>query len=1366
MKLSLSFAALLATGALGLAAPPLKVLYLGDTGHHLPKPRFDQLQPVFAKKDIALTYTNNANDLLNLDGYDGLMVFANIDTITPAQEKALLAYVESGKGFIPVHCASYCFRNSDAVVKLMGAQFRSHTTGVFRTKAVDESHAIMKGFEPFQSWDETYVHTKHNPEGRTVLEVREDKDLKEPWTWVRTQGKGRVFYTAWGHDQRTWSHPGFHNLLERGVRWACGQDPALAGPYVDKPKMTEFAKDAKPFEFVPAKLPFYPPGERWGTLREPIDKMQKPLPAEESIKHYSTPQDFEIKVFVTEEKLGGGKPICMTWDERGRLWLALTYDYPNELKPAGEGRDKIVCCEDVDGDGICDKVTEFADKLSIPTSILPVRGGLVVHMTPNTVFLKDTNGDGKADVRQTLFTGWGTNDTHAGPSNLRYGPDNWIYGMCGYSGFNGTVGGERVRFGQGLYRFRVAAKPDGSLEVNKLEFLRSTNNNSWGVAFNEQGELFGSTANGCPLVHCAIPNRYYEKIKGLTPGPLANIVYDNHIEPVVKEYRQVDWHNGFTAGAGCAIYTARTYPEEYWNKVAFVSEPTAHLTAALVLQPNGASYTARYGWNLLAGRDDWAAPIDAQVGPDGHMWVIDWYNIIVQHNPTPAGYKTGKGNAYEIDLRDKRYGRIYRVVYTKAKPEPRVDLKDATPAKLKETLAHHNMTWRLHAQRLLVETGAAPAEPAVETQLKSESLATRLKALLTLADAKPNFEFGPPLAAAFFDPINLNDPSLNHALTIAAAVHAGPTLALLARSNVPVEAMKVVDLVARNAPDTDLSIIVAALPASQTPAFVDAVLTGLSAKGTARATFSPEAEAAVAKLLEQLPANRKGRLLTLANGWGVKGLDAAIAEMAKGLLATLADANASDSERLLAAKQAVEFAPADEAVAKAVLDAAGKANASNQAAMLDALAAGKVKTLGASVIERVKSFHPTNRASAMRIALGTPAGAKSFLEMVEKGELRFDLLALDQKSALATHPDTAIATKAKDLLAKGGGLPDANRQKVIEQFSHLVKKTGDPIAGKAAFVQHCMKCHKHGEIGQTIGPDLTGFAVHPKEEILIHVLDPSRSVEGNYKQYRAVTADGRVILGLLSSETRTSVELVDADAKRITLQRADLEELKESDKSQMPEGFEKQMKEEELSNLLEFLTQKGKYVPIPLDKFATAVSTKGMFNDENAPAERLVFRDWKPKEFKGVPFYLVDPNGDKVKNVILFNSTSGRIPPTMPKSVTLPCNTPAKAIHLLGGVAGWASPYGESGTVSLIVRLHYADGKTDDHELKNGVHVADYIRRVDVPMSQFAFDMRGRQQVRYVGITPRSPVSISRIEFVKGPDQTAPVVVAVTVETP
>src|SRR5262249_5950729 len=152
-------------------------------------------------------------------------------------------------------------------------------------------------------------------------------------------------------------------------------------------------------------------------------------------------------------------------------------------------------------------------------------------------------------------------------------------------------------------------------------------------------------------------------------------------------------------------------------------------------------------------------------------------------------------------------------------------------------------------------------------------------------------------------------------------------------------------------------------------------------------------------------------------------------------------------------------------------------------------------------------------------------------------------------------------------------------------------------------------------------------------------------------------------------------------------------------------------------------------------------------------AERLVFPDWKPVTFKGVPFVLIDPQGDKLKNAVLLYSESGTIPPKMPKSVSLPLNGKARAIHLLGGVASGASPAGRPGSVSMIVRLRYADGQTEDHELKNGEHVADYSRRVDVPGSEFAFAL-GPRQVRYLAVTPKRDAVIKTVELVKGPDRT------------
>jgi hypothetical protein len=215
----------------------------------------------------------------------------------------------------------------------------------------------------------------------------------------------------------------------------------------------------------------------------------------------------------------------------------------------------------------------------------------------------------------------------------------------------------------------------------------------------------------------------------------------------------------------------------------------------------------------------------------------------------------------------------------------------------------------------------------------------------------------------------------------------------------------------------------------------------------------------------------------------------------------------------------------------------------------------------------------------------------------------------------------------------------------------------------------------------------------------------------------------------------------------------------------MPEGFEKQVTADEMTDLLEFLTQRGKYVPLPLAKAATITSVKGMFFSEEGTTERLIFSDWKPKTFEGVPFVLVDPQDGKVPNVVLLYGPQGTTAPKMPRSVSLPVNGPAKAIHFLSGVSGWGFPLGRRGSVSMIVRLHYDDTNTEDHELKNGEHFADYIRRVDVPESKFAFALRG-QQIRYFAVTPKRPAKIERIELVKGSDDTAPVVMAVTVETP
>jgi uncharacterized protein len=586
------------------------------------------------------------------------------------------------------------------------------------------------------------------------------------------------------------------------------------------------------------------------------------------------------------------------------------------------------------------------------------------------------------------------------------------------------------------------------------------------------------------------------------------------------------------------------------------------------------------------------------------------------------------------------------------------------------------------------------------------------------------------------------------------------------------EGLAAIELLARQyalaGGDERLSDILSMYARSPSSSAGAAIISGFAAAwpATKPPKIDSNTERTIRELLVKVSAVSRGKLIRLAAMWGVNGLDTQLAELTKAAYAALTNVKASDTERIDAARQLVEFRPDDDlAVEQLLAEITPQASPALAMGILEALSASRAKGVGAGVVGKLKDLSPASRPTALRLVLAKPDTVRAFLDAVEKGMLRFDMLALDQRTALASYPDRFVAERARKLLALGGGLPSPDRQKVIDELKYVLTKTGDVSNGKKVFTQHCAKCHKYAGEGTQIGPDLTGMAVHPKDHLIIDILDPSRSVEGNYKAYRVVTADDRTIIGLLASESKTAVEVVDADGKHYPLSRDDIASIKETDKSLMPEGFEKVMKPEELIDLLEFITQKGKYVPIPLDKIATVITTKDMFFDAGGTSERLVFPDWKPKVFNNVPFLLVDPAKDTTKNAVMLYGPNGKLPPTMPKSVTLQCNTKAKAVHFLSGVSGWGYPSEARGSVSMIVRFTYEDGKTEEHELKNGVHFADYIRRVDVPESQFAFSLRG-QQIRYFAVNPKRDATIKTVELVKGPDRTAPVVMAVTVETP
>ena len=674
----------------------LEILFLGhkNNANHNSEKLAHTLSQEYFKSGINISFTSDPDDLNkeNLSDYDGLIIYANHDTITPSQESALLDYVRGGKGLIALHSASFCFRNSDEVVEMIGGQFKSHKYDTIQTVILKPDHEVMAGITPFATLDETYVHDKISP-NIEVLTERIEGDHHEPYTWVRPYGKGRVFYTAYGHDVNTFNNQGFLDLVKNGLLWAIG----------DAKSKLEGLAIANPAYHSNGLVPNY-------EKRDPAPMIQEPLTPEQSMSLMQVPVGFKLELFASEPMIVN--PIYINWDEKGRLWVIETVDYPNEVKEDDLGDDRIKILEDTDGDGKADKVTVFAEKLNIPTSFVFTNGGIIVSQSPTHLFLKDTNGDDVADVKEEILSGWGKNDTHAQSSNLRYGLDNQIWGVVGYSGFdNGKSGADSVGFGNSLFKYDPNSRD--------LEFISTVSNNVWGLGFSEEFDVFASTANNTHTAFLGMPNRYFAKA-GITETGVQKLDAHYDMRSVTKNLRQVDVMGGFTAAAGHSLYTARNFPKSYWNKVAFVTEPTGRVIHRVNLKQEGAGFIEDGdGWNLLTSADDWAAPIQAEVGPDGAVWVADWYNFIIQHNPTPsiqsAGVDAvnGTGNAYINPLRDVSKGRIYRISYKKNDQRNKLKLSSDDVSGLVKALSNDNMFWRSTSQRLLVEKN----DPSVFSKL-------------------------------------------------------------------------------------------------------------------------------------------------------------------------------------------------------------------------------------------------------------------------------------------------------------------------------------------------------------------------------------------------------------------------------------------------------------------------------------------------------------------------------------------------------------------------------------------------------------------------------------------------------------------------
>ncbi len=419
------------------------------------------------------------------------------------------------------------------------------------------------------------------------------------------------------------------------------------------------------------------------------------LSAEEAAKAMVVPPGFKVQVGAAEPDVQ--QPIAMALDDRGRVWIAEAFEYPTRAQ-GDKDRDRILIFEDTDLNGSLDKRTVFYEGLNLVSGLEVGFGGVWVGAAPYLLFIPDKDGDDKPDSEPVkLLNGWGWHDTHETLNAFIWGPDGWLYGCHGVFthskvGKPGTADKDRVPLNAGVWRYHPVR--------HEFEVFAHGTSTPWGVDYDQYGNFF-VTACVIPHLFHIIPGARYERQGGQHFNPYT---YDD-IKTIAdhRHYTGNQWNDGNRlqsdtlggghAHAGCMIYQGGAWPEKYRGQL-FMNNIHGNRMNVDILEPAGSGFVGRHGQDFLLARDQWSQMLYMTYGPDGQVWVIDWYDMQQCHRPDPR-------------VHDRSNGRIYRIVYNDAKPV-KVDLQKLSDAELVRLLRHDNHWYRRHAQRILQERATQP----------------------------------------------------------------------------------------------------------------------------------------------------------------------------------------------------------------------------------------------------------------------------------------------------------------------------------------------------------------------------------------------------------------------------------------------------------------------------------------------------------------------------------------------------------------------------------------------------------------------------------------------------------------------------------
>jgi putative membrane-bound dehydrogenase-like protein len=972
----------------------------------------------------------------------------------------------------------------------------------------------------------------------------------------------------------------------------------------------------------------------FGDEKQAVDWSRPALSPQQELATFKLPKGFRAELVACEPDIVD--PVAMTFDEAGRLYVAEMRGYPNAGVGTGAiSSGKIKLLEDRDGDGFYEHCTTFADGLRFPTSVMPWKGGLLVAVAPDIRFYEDTNGDGKADRQRTLYTGFGLDNIQQMINGLQWGLDNWVYGCAGINP-SSVRSVERPGVAPVVLHGRhVRFHPEipGSLEP-------TSGGGQFGLAADDWEQWFTNT-NNQHLRHIVLPDHYLRRNPALAVSAVTLDIPDhgaackvNRISPFegwrvertqrrksgpdAKRFPSSELVPGGYITSSCSpvVYTADLFPKQFQGS-SFICDPANNLIHRDLLVEQGATFVAKRAdedGEFMASTDNWFRPVNLTVGPDGALYVVDFYREVIE---TPLSLPEDIKKRLNLESRGR--GRIWRIVPDGYHGPKRPDLRKEGVQDLVQHLDNANVWWRLTAQRLLIEKQDKGAIQALRALTKAARTPQgRVHALWTLhglgglsdadihqalIDAHAGVrEQGLRLAeeritksADLRDAVVrlADDPSLRVRFQLAFTLgetegRAGVSaLATIARRDIgdPWTQIAVLSSSTKSA----LALLERLLADSEFIECSDrggtdfltklANLVGASVNdsGLARALVlvakkEPAARAWRLAVLDGLGQGLQSGKRSMSRLWNHPGeLDKPLSQVRylfEQAASVAGDASAPLIERASAA-HLLGYAPF--ALAAKPLESliAARNPAELQLAGVRALSLHDDPTVPEMLLAGWSSYGPTVRREILEAMFAHSERLAYLFKAIEQKRLLVGQLDPFRLNQLRKHPDPRIREKALSLLA-GQVAPD--RQRVVDSYRPALDLASDAARGKAVFKRVCATCHRLEEVGTEVGPDLlSALKTKTKDGLLVDIFDPSREVDPRFINYVVTNKEGRFFSGVIATETASSVTLRRAEKAEDTILRDQVEEIAATSKSLMPEDLEKQLGRQDTADLIAYL---------------------------------------------------------------------------------------------------------------------------------------------------------------------------------------------------